>query len=110
MGKLPVVFALMAVLAGACTPRSTAATTSPTSSSPPSPTPSAASAVQLCFAAPPADWAAAMKKTVATVKGINFGPGAVDDARGIVYGGFSTAHERGIAAIDLATGKMTVVS
>jgi hypothetical protein len=51
-----------------------------------------------------------MKKTVATVKGINFGPGAVDDARGIVYGGFSTAHERGIAAIDLATGKMTVVS
>jgi hypothetical protein len=51
-----------------------------------------------------------MKKTVATLKGINFGPGAVDDAMGIVYGGFSSAKQHGIAAVNLATGKMTVVS
>jgi hypothetical protein len=50
-----------------------------------------------------------MKKTVATLKGINFGPGAVDDARGIAYGGFTSAKQHGIAAVNLATGKMTVV-
>jgi hypothetical protein len=51
-----------------------------------------------------------MSKKVATLKGINFGPGAVDDARGIVYGGFTTAKQQGIAAVKLATGKMSVVS
>jgi hypothetical protein len=110
MSKLSLVLALMALVAGACAPQSTAAIASPTPSSHPSPTASAASPVQLCFKAPPADWAAAMSKKVATLKGINFGPGAVDDARGIAYGGFSSAHGQGIAAVNLATGKMSVVS
>jgi hypothetical protein len=51
-----------------------------------------------------------MKKTVATLNRIKFGPGAVDDAGGIVYGGFTSAKQHGIAAVNLATGKMSVVS
>ena len=108
MGKLMVVLALMALVA--CAPQSGGAIGTPTPSSPPSPTPPNATTVELCFSAPPADWAAAMSRKVVTLNGINFGPGAVDDVRGIAYGGFSSAHEHGIAAIDLATGKMTVVS
>ena len=110
MGKLRVVLALMALVACACAPQSSATIGSPSPSSHPSPTPSAASPVELCFSAPPADWAAAMSRKVVTLKGINFGPGAVDDVRGIAYGGFSSAKQHGIASINLATGKMTVVS
>jgi hypothetical protein len=51
-----------------------------------------------------------MKKTVATLKGIKFVPGAVDDVSGIVYGGFNYAKQHGVAAVNLATGKLSVVS
>jgi hypothetical protein len=111
MGKLTVLLAMMALLAGAaCDRQSPAAAASPTPSSISSPSPSAASTVQLCFATPPADWAAAMSKKVATLKGINFVPSAVDDTNAVAYGGFTFKKEQGIGALSLATGKMSVVS
>jgi hypothetical protein len=64
----------------------------------------------MCFNAAPADWLAAMSKSVATLDGVNFGPSSVDDQRNIAYGYFQTASQQGIAAVDLSTRKMNVVS
>lgn len=110
MGRLMVVVALIAALAGACAPQKTAAIASPTPSPISSPSPSAPSTIQLCFAVPPADWVAAMSKKVATLKGINFVPSVVDDMKAVAYGGFMLKREQGIGALSLTTGKMSVVS
>lgn len=98
------------VLLGACTPGNPVATASPASRQAPSSSPTPSSPIEMCFNVPPADWAAAMSNPVATLSGVNFGPSAVDDERGIVYGFFQSASEQGIAAVDLNTGKMSLVS
>jgi len=107
---LLVVAVATTVLLGACAPRNPVSTASPAGRAtlPSSPTPSGPT--ELCFNAPPADWVAAMSNSVATLNGINFGPSAVDAERGIAYGYFQSASQQGIAAVDLTTGKMSVVS
>lgn len=100
----------MTVLLGACTPRNPLAALSPTGHATPSSSPTPLGPTEMCFNAPPADWAAAMSKSVATLDGVNFGPSAVDDEGRIAYGYFSSASQQGIAAVDLATGKMSIVS
>jgi hypothetical protein len=89
-----------AVLLGACTPRNPLAAPSATPSGP----------TAMCFNAPPADWVAAMSKSVATLDGVNFAPSAVDGEAGIAYGYFQSASQQGIAAVDLRTGKLSVIS
>ena len=78
----------------------------------PSPSPIANSvpATQLCFANPPPDWSDAMSTLVTSLDGINFGVGAVDDKDGLVFGGVFGGSRTYIAAIDLATGKLTEIS
>src|SRR5436305_11332698 len=61
----------------------------------------------LCFAGPPGDWVDAMTNLTASFDGLNFSAGAVDDRDGIVFGGVFTAARTYIAAINLATGKLT---
>ncbi|HEX7265587.1 MAG TPA: hypothetical protein VF383_15520 [Candidatus Dormibacteraeota bacterium] len=83
----------------------------PASSAAASPaTPSGANALELCFRPIPADWAAAMSGKVATLDSITFGPAAVDDSDGVVYGYFRNASQQGVAFVNLQTGKLTVVS
>lgn len=72
--------------------------------------PSPQTPTTLCFRDPPPDWAAAMSHVVATLGGVNFGPGAIDEARGVVYGQFISSNGSGIGAVDLTTGRMTIVS
>ena len=100
----------MTVLLGACTPRNPLAAASPTMHATRSSSPTLSGPTEMCFNAPPADWAAAMSKSVATLDGINFGPSAVDDQGGVAYGYFQSASQQGIAAVDLNSGKMSVVS
>jgi len=97
---------LAAVLAPACTGTSqTAASTSRS----PSPSSGAAS-TQLCFNAPPTDWATVMANVAATLDGTNFAAGAIDEQDGVVYGGAWTGSRSIIASVAVATGKMTAVA
>lgn len=98
------------VLLGACTLRNPLAAASPTGHPTPPSSPLPSGPTEMCFNAPPADWAAAMSKSVATLDGVNFGPSAVDDQGGSAYGFFSSASQQGIAAVDLNTGRMSTVS
>src|SRR5256885_7432218 len=108
MRRLRMVLAAVAVLSTACTSSTTAGAVTPRPS--PSTTQKVAAPAQLCFTNPPADWAAAMAKTVATLDGINFGAGAVDDQNGVVYGGTFSSSGNKIVGVDLSTGKMTVTA
>src|SRR6266851_7340209 len=76
-----------------------------------SPSPSTVAApTQLCFTAPPTDWVTAMANVAATLDGVNFGAGAIDDQGGVVYGGAWTGSRQIIASVALSTGKMTAVA
>jgi hypothetical protein len=78
-----------------------------------SPVPAHASpspATVLCFTTPPPDWATALANVAATLDGTNFAAGAIDEQHGVVYGGAWTGSRSIIAAVALATGKMTAVA
>jgi hypothetical protein len=64
----------------------------------------------LCFTAPPPDWATAMANVAATLNGVNFGPGAIDEQDSVVYGGAWTGSRHMIASVALSTGRMTAVA
>jgi len=76
----------------------------------PSPNQTAAAPTLLCFTAPPPDWATAMANVAATLDGVNFGPGAIDEQDGVVYGGAWTGSRHMIASVALSTGRMTAVA
>jgi hypothetical protein len=67
-------------------------------------------ATLLCFTTPPPDWATALANVAATLDGTNFAAGAIDEQHGVVYGGAWTGSRSIIAAVALATGKMTAVA
>ncbi len=75
-----------------------------------SPSQTAAASTRLCFTVPPPDWATAMAKVAATLDGVNFGAGAIDEQDGVVYGGAWTGSRQIIASVALSTGKMTEVA
>jgi hypothetical protein len=95
------------VLANACTGTSQAAAAAHRS---PSPSQTAAAPTLLCFTAPPTDWATAMAKVAATLDGVNFGAGAIDEQGGVVYSGAWTDSRQIIASVALSTGRMTAVA
>src|SRR5215831_6845463 len=76
----------------------------------PSTSPTAFQAQKLCFKDPPADWTAAMSKTVANLPGANFGLIAVDDFNQVAYGYLQTASGGGIWGVDLRDGSDFLVS
>lgn len=75
-----------------------------------SPTTAAPETRTMCFAAAPPEWTAAMSKTVATLPAVNFGAVAVDDVHDVAYGFFQSTDQRGVAAVDMRTGNLSVVS
>jgi hypothetical protein len=76
----------------------------------PSPSQTTAAPTQLCFTAPPSDWATAMANVAATLDGVNFGAGAIDEQGGVVYGGAWMGSSQIIASVALSTGRMTAVA
>jgi len=76
----------------------------------PSPSANAVPATQMCFTRPPSDWSDAMSTLIASLDGINFGMGAVDDKDGLVFGGVFGASRSYIAAVNLASGKLTEIA
>ena len=99
---------IVAVLASACTSSAQSASVSPKSSPPASPT--AAAPTQMCFTDPPADWALAMSHVIATLGGVNFSVGAVDQQHGMAYGGAWMSSRQVIASVDLTTGRMAEIA
>ncbi len=105
--RLWVAFLVVAtVLAGACTGTSQTAASAHRSLSPSL----AAAPTGLCFTTPPPDWAAAMANVAATLDGVNFGAGAIDEQNGVVYGGAWMGSRTVIASVALSTGRMTPVA
>jgi hypothetical protein len=51
-----------------------------------------------------------MANVAATLDGVNFGAGAVDEQDGVVYGGAWTGSRQIIASVALSTGRMTAVA
>ena len=51
-----------------------------------------------------------MANVAATLDGVNFGAGAIDEQDGVVYGGARTGSQTMIASVSLSTGKMTAVA
>jgi hypothetical protein len=82
----------------------------PAGSRSPSPSQRAAAPTLLCFTAPPPDWATAMAHVAATLDGVNFDPGAIDEQDGVVYGGARTGSRPMIVSVALSTGRMTAVA
>ena len=95
------------LLVAACSGTSQTAAPAPRS---PSPSQTAAAPTLLCFTAPPPDWATAMANVAATLDGVNFGAGAIDEHDGVVYGGAWTGSRHMIASVALSTGRMTAVA
>jgi hypothetical protein len=94
-------------LATACTGTSQTAASAHRS---PSPSQTAAAPTLLCFTAPPTDWATAMANVAATLDGVNFGAGVIDEQGGVVYGGAWMGSSQIIASVALSTGRMTAVA
>jgi hypothetical protein len=99
---------VVTVLATACSGSSQTAASAHRSPSPSQTT--AAAPTLLCFTAPPTDWAKAMANVAATLDGVNFGAGAIDERGGVVYGGAWTGSSQIIASVALSTGRMTEVA
>jgi len=99
---------IVAVLVGACTSSTQSASVSPKAS--PSASPTAAAPTLLCFTDPPSDWALAMSHVIATLEGVNFGVGAIDEQNGVAYGGAWMSSQQEIASFNLSSGKMTEVA
>jgi hypothetical protein len=105
--RLWVALLLVATLLVACSGTSQTAASAHRS---PSPSQTAAAPTLLCFTAPPPDWATAMAHVAATLDGVNFGVGAIDEQDGVVYGGAWMGSRPTIASVSLSTGRMTAVA
>ena len=103
-----------AVLVAVAVSWSTVSCSTTTSSTPADrqvrPAASAARTTEVCLGNLPAEWSAALAKSTFQLPSVLFSPWTVDSAHDVVYGNFQSSSQQGVAAVDLHTGRLRVLS
>ncbi len=75
-----------------------------------SPTQPPVKSISVCIGTMPSEWSTALSQGSVSLSNITFSPAALSPAGDVAFGYFQSAGERGIAAVNLATGRPNILS